>query len=116
MLLLGDSILEYSYTHEGRNILVIGACFKPKSPFKAGDYFRPLSVSNIFFFSLTGKIAKREIKAGTHFWETEMSPQSFPEREIGVWGPFLLPLSCPLSPSEVFSRDFFKFGNHDGSI
>lgn len=50
MLLLGDSILEYSYTHEGRNILVIGACFKPKSPFKAGDYFRPLSVSNIFFF------------------------------------------------------------------
>lgn len=50
MLLLGDSILEYSYTHEGRNILVIGACFKPKSPFKAGDYFCPLSVSNIFFF------------------------------------------------------------------
>lgn len=51
MLLLGDSILEYSYNHEGRNILVIGACFKTKSPFKAGDYFRPLSVSNNFFFS-----------------------------------------------------------------
>lgn len=83
MLLLGDSILEYSYNHEGRNILVMGACFKPKSLFKAGDYFRPLSVSNNFFL-LTGIIAKMEIKAGTHFWESEMSPQSFPEHEIGV--------------------------------
>jgi hypothetical protein len=60
MFLCGDSVLGYSYNHEGRNILAIEACFKTKSPLKARDYFCPLAVSNNFFFLIYWENSQEE--------------------------------------------------------